>query len=78
MKTIVVIKKRSDFIELEEIIKFYNTNHLCLCIFSNNKIEKFSRIALEDLTKKFKNKVKKIDSFFLIKTLKMDMIFMKN
>ncbi|MBD1152602.1 hypothetical protein IDH08_04430 [Pelagibacterales bacterium SAG-MED22] len=70
MKTIVVIKKRSDFIELEEIIKFYNTNHLCLCIFSNNKIEKFSRIALEDLTKKFKNKVKKIDSFFFNKNIK--------
>ena len=70
MKIIAVVKKRSDFIELQAIINHFNPQHLCLCIFSNKKIEKFSKITLEDLNKKFLGKVEKLETFFFEKHIK--------
>lgn len=70
MKIIAVVKKRSDFIELQAIIDHFNPQHLCLCIFSNKKIEKFSKITLEDLNKKFLGKVEKLEHFFFETNIK--------
>ena len=70
MKVIVVAKKRSDFIEIEEIINYFKPEHLCLCIFYNKKVEEFSKITLEYLEEKFSTKVAKIDTFFFEKNIK--------
>ncbi len=64
MKVIAVIKKRYDFIELEEIVNKFKPSHLCLYTYTNEKIDHFSKNLMEDLRVKFSGKVEKLESNF--------------
>jgi len=64
MKVIAVVKKHYDFIELEEIINRSNSKHLCLCIYTNEKLCNFTKKVAENLHDKFCVKVEKIECHF--------------
>lgn len=64
MKTIVVIKKRSDFIEIDALINYFNTSHLCLCMFSTKELNFYSKTTFDYLSKKYRNRFKKFESFY--------------
>jgi hypothetical protein len=74
MKIIIIVKKNSDFIELESIIDFYKPDHLHLFALTSKNNDHFNNFAkgfLKSLVLKFKKRVLKIEeSFFYIDEVK--------
>ena len=64
MKIIIIVKKNSDFIELESIIDFYKLDHLHLFALTSKNNDHFNNFAkgfLKSLVLKFKKRVLKIE-----------------